>query len=503
MSREAIAWQAEDVGALRQLARDTAALGHCMEAERILAECIRIAPEDMAARFDLARVFLSQHKAAPMLPLMERLISSDPEHTGYLVASAAAHSLLGQSNAAIGILREIASRQKKNVHVWLNYGHVLRAAGRGREAECAYRRCLELNPGLAAAWLNLADIRTCRLTVEDIEIMEKHLGREDLGEESRIQFEFALGRAYEGKTEYCVSFGHYARGNALQRARVRYDREIFASLVTRLCSQYTRAFFGARVGWGSASQDPIFIVGVPRSGSTLVEQILASHSEVEGCGEIPDILGFAVELWARTRSEDASDYPEVVARLPPTEVCDFAARYLARSNLHRVTAKPRFVDKMLCNVAHVGFIGMMFPNARIVDVRRHPLACGTSCFKQLFPAGQKFTYGLEDFGCYYRDYVRLLRHFDAVLPGRIYRLSYERLVADPRAETKRLLQYCGLKFEEQCLRFYENSRVVHTISAEQVRMPIYLDGLMGWRKYEPWLSPLKEVLGGLVRDYLG
>jgi Sulfotransferase family len=264
---------------------------------------------------------------------------------------------------------------------------------------------------------------------------------------------------------------------------------------------YTERFFAERPGWGCARVDPIFIVGLPRSGSTLLEQVLASHSQVEGTRELPDLPAIAFELLSRPNPLRRWMYPEPVAALERQEADAFAARYLATTQAHRALGKPRFVDKMLGNFGHIGLIHLLFPKAAIIDARRHPLGCGFSCYKQLFARGLGYSYDLQEIGRYYRDYVALMEHFDAVLPGRVHRVYYEQLVADPQGELRRLLEYCALPFEAQCLQFHENPRIVQTISSEQVRRPIYTDSLDQWRHFEPWLGPLKAALGGLVDRY--
>ena len=264
---------------------------------------------------------------------------------------------------------------------------------------------------------------------------------------------------------------------------------------------YSERFFAERSGWGSARADPIFIVGLPRSGSTLLEQMLASHSQIEGTRELLDLPTLAFGLLSGVTSPTESSFPERVGALRSADIENLAMRYLGQVQAKRQLAKPRFIDKMLGNWCYLGLIHLLFPRAAIIDARRHPLGCCFSCYKQIFVRGQKFTYDLSELGQFYRDYVLLMEHFDATLPGRVHRVYYEQLVADPEGELRRLLDYCGLPFEEQCLRFYENRRMVHTISSEQVRRPIYADSVDQWRHYEPWLGPLKEALGELVEHY--
>lgn len=317
----------------------------------------------------------------------------------------------------------------------------------------------------------------------------------------RTHLEFALGKALEDEGEFEASFEHYARGNARYRTTTGYDPNAMTAIAQRSIAVFTERFFAERSGWGSGRADPIFIVGLPRSGSTLLEQILASHSSVEGTRELPDIPNLGRELTSRPNPAGYEAYPQPVAVLDRPQIDAFAARYLSQTQLHRPLGKPHFVDKMLSNFVHIGLIQLMFPNAAIIDMRRHPLGCGFSCYKQIFARGLGFTYDLSEIGRYYRDYALLMEHFDDVLPQRVHRVHYEQLVADPEGQIRRVLEYCRLPFETGCVRFYDNRRVVQTISSEQVRRPIYSEGVDQWRRYEPWLGPLKASLGDLVERY--
>jgi hypothetical protein len=328
--------------------------------------------------------------------------------------------------------------------------------------------------------------------------MRSQLARSDLSADDRLHLHFALGKALEDAEQFAASFAHYAEANRLRRATIAYDATATTEYVRRVCAIFTAEFVEARRGWGCEAGDPIFVVGLPRSGSTLVEQILASHSAVEGTMELPDVLELARSLARRPGPAGAPDYPDVLARLDAEELRALGEDYLRRTRLHRRSGTPRFIDKMPNNWMHVGLIHLMLPNARIIDVRRDPMGCCFSCFKQHFASGQDFAYDLRDLGRYYRDYVDLMAHFDEVLPGRIHRVDYGALVQDTDAEVRRLLDHCGLPFDEACLRFYENERAVRTPSSEQVRSPIFRDALEQWRHYEPWLGPLEEALGPLA-----
>jgi predicted Zn-dependent protease len=488
-----------DVFALRLLAELASAREDYGEAERLLAECLRLAPGFSRARLDLVQVLQRQLRGEPMLPLLERLLALEPHDSRYRTLQAAAYNLLGQNERATGIFESLLREDPGNALAWLHYGHTLRAAGRQPEAIAAYRRCTAVRPQFGNAWYALANLKTFRFSAGDVTAMQAGLAREELQHEDRVHLEFALGEACEAERDYSAAFAHYARGNELRRALVRYDRTEISRVVERSQALFTREFFAARAGWGSPSCAPIFIVGMPRAGSTLLEQILASHSQVEGTRELTDMLSIAIELGAgREEPGRSPEYPQSVARLGRGQLAALGERYLAQTRAHRPLGRAHFIDKMGSNFLNVPLIQLMLPNARIIDARRGALGCCFSNFKQHFQTGLWFTYSLEDLGYYYREYVRIMAHLDAVLPGRVYRVRYEHLVADLEGEVRRLLEHCGLPFEEQCLRFYETRRNVQTVSSEQVRQPLYREGLDQWRHFEPWLGPLREALGDLA-----
>jgi tetratricopeptide (TPR) repeat protein len=499
--RRHLAQAPRDVAALRMLAEIAAERESYLEAERLLGECLRIAPGYSHARFDLARLLFSQQKADPILPLLERLLALDPNDLRYRLLQASAYALLGQNDLSTRLLSALITEFPGDENLWLTRGHSLRTAGHLTEAIAAYRKSAELRPEFGEAWFSLANLKTVRFSADEIAAMRAQVARQDLKDSDRLQFEFALGKALEDEDDFADSFAHYARGNELRRAGILYDRDTNTRLVERTEQLYTKQFFAAREGFGCQARDPIFIVGLPRAGSTLLEQILASHSQVEGTRELPDILGFALELGARDVPGQPPAYPQSVARLSEAELTALGERYLAQTRPNRLLGRPRFIDKMPINSFHLGLIHLILPHARIIDARRSPMACCFANFKQHFQSGVWFSYSLEDLGRYYRDYVRVMNHFDAVLPGRVHRVCYEDLVADLEGEVRRLLDYCGLPFEEQCLRFHETRREVQTASSEQVRRPLYAESLEQWRNYEPWLDDLKRALGDVIEQY--
>jgi tetratricopeptide (TPR) repeat protein len=490
-----------DVAAIRMLAETGMRLGRYDDAENLLARCVQLAPGFTAARHNYATVLYRHNKPVEAIAELDRLLTDDPENPAYLNLKAAALGRIGEYDGAIEHYARVLRRHTGHPKTWMSYGHALKTVGRQADAIDAYRRALALQPGLGEVWWSLANLKTVSFTDADVLAMEMELRRAELGEEDRFHLEFALGKAEEDRGRFEASFDHYARGNALRREGLGYDADETALHVRRSRALFTTEFFAERAGQGCQAPDPIFIVGLPRSGSTLVEQILSSHSQVEGTQELPDIIAMARRLGGQARKASGGVYPDMLAGLGGDELKALGEEFLSRAQVHRKLGRPFFIDKMPNNWAHVGFIAMALPNAKIVDARRHPLGVGFSAFKQHFARGQGFTYDLTDLGRYYGDYVALIRHFDAILPGRIHRVIYERMVADPETETRALLDYCGLPFEDGCLRFYENDRAVRTASSEQVRRPIFTDAADHWRKYEPWLGPLKAALGPVLDAY--
>ena len=499
--RGRLAVEPQDVEALRLLAHVAGETLNFSDAERLLQECLRIEPGFARARFDLAASLNLQQKPAPALPLLERLLQHDPANFEYRSLLASTLTLLGDTHKAIEIQTALQAQAPQDAKGWLSLGHALRTDGRITEAIAAYRRAAAVRPGFGDAYFSLANLKTFRFTAEEIAAMRAQCARPDIGAEDRWHFEFALGKALEDAQDFAGSFAHYTQGNSLRRSYVGYDQPVISAQILRATQVFTPEFFAARRDWGAAARDPIFIVGLPRSGSTLLEQILASHSAVEGTRELPDVPAFANELGARKLRPGELGYPDSVALLTAAQALDYGERYLAQTRPYRFRGVAHFIDKMPNNFVNLGLIHLILPNARIIDARRHPLASGCAVFKQLFNQGFWYSYSQEEIGRYYRDYVAVMAHFDQVLPGRVLRVHYEKLVADPETEIRRLLDYCGLPFEDSCLRFHENRRVVQTASSEQVRRPIYTEGLDQWRNFEPWLGPLRAALGDVVDRY--
>jgi len=490
-----------DIAAIRMMAELAGRLGRYADSETLLRRALELAPGFTAARANLATVLYRQNRPADAIAILDALLDEQPENPSHQNLKAAALGRIGGFEEAIHIYRKVLARLPDQARIWMSYGHVLKTVGRLEEGIAAYRRAITLAPTLGEAWWSLANLKTVRLGAADVEAMSSALSAPGLSREDLFHLHFALGKAHDDSGASELAFNHYAEGNRLRRALIGYDPDETRRAVDRSIALFTPAFFAEREGWGCPAPDPIFILGMPRSGSTLLEQILASHGEVEGTMELPDIPALVKRLGARTRKSEESAYPETLATLGPDSLRALGEDYLERARIHRKTDKPFFIDKMPNNWAHVGLIRLILPNARIVDARRHPLDCGFSNFRQHYARGQGFSYALADMGLYYADYVRLMAHFDLVLPGRVHRVIHERLIDAPEREIRALLGALGLPFDPACLRSHENKRAVRTASSEQVRRPINRDGLGQWRAYERWLGPLKEALGPVLDAY--
>jgi tetratricopeptide (TPR) repeat protein len=430
-------------------------------------------------------------RPAEALELLDDIFAAEPEEIGHWNLKAATFGRLGDFDEAIRLYEDVLARAPNQPKVWLSYGHMLKTVGRQDEGIAAYRKGIALKPTLGEAWWSLANLKTVKFSEDDVAAMEQALQAPGLSDEDRFHLDFALGKAMHDAGRADEAFAHYSAANALRLKSQPYDPAKLTATVDRCIDKFTSDAFAQRQG-GCDSAEPIFIVGMPRAGSTLIEQILSSHSKVEGTSELADIPALA---------RKAGAYPGGALEVSPDKRRELGEEYLKRAGVQRRTGKPFFIDKLPNNWLFVPFIQLILPNARIIDARRHPLACCLSNFRQHFARGQPFTYDLTDVGRYYADYVRLMAHIDAVLPGRVHRVIYERMVDDTEAEVRKLLDYCGLDFEPQVLEFYKTDRPVRTASSEQVRQPIYRDATEEWRPYERHLSPLKEALGPVLEAY--
>jgi tetratricopeptide (TPR) repeat protein len=490
-----------DVPAIRMLAEVAVRCGRNDDATKLLHRCLELAPGFAAARYNYAVLLHRQNDSVKALVEIERLLAVDPRNPSYRNLCAVILSRIGEYERSSRIYAELLEQYPGNAKVWLSYGHVLKTEGRKRKCIDAYRRSTALDPDFGEAYWSLANFKTFRFTEADLLVMHAKLAQAPLDDENRLHFHFALGKAYEDAGDYAQSFEHYAKGNALNRAGSRYDAELNSMRCKRLKENFSREFFEQRAGFGCDAPDPIFIVGMPRSGSTLLEQILSSHPAVEGTTELPDVISMAKDLREQADTGEIAVYAEVLAGKSAAELRGLGEQYIESTRVHRKTDRPFFIDKMPNNFLHIGMIQLVLPKAKIIDARRHPLSCCFSNFKQHYARGQSFSYDLTDMGRFYRDYVELMAHFDQVLPGRVHRVTYERTVEDTEAVVRSLLEYCGLPFDPACLRFFENERPVRTASSEQVRQPIYREGIEQWRHYEEWLGPLKVALGPVLEVY--
>jgi tetratricopeptide (TPR) repeat protein len=470
-------------------------------AQELLERCLELAPSFDAARHNYAIVLNRQAKQKEALPQVQRLLAKEPRNPSYLNLKAAILANLGDSVDSIKVYETVLAEYPHQPKVWMSYGHALKTAGRLEDSVAAYRRAIGMEPKLGEAYWSLANLKTFRFSQSDAHAIRVALESADLTDDERLHFEFSLGKALEDEASYEQSFVHYAKGNALRKKLQVYSADQHTLYVGRCKAQYTSEFFSARESRGAQLGQPIFIVGLPRAGSTLLEQILASHSQVEGTMELPDIPQLARELAGTDELESEAPFFNAVAALDGAALRRLGEQYLSSTRIYRKTEAPFFIDKMPNNWLYVGLIHLILPNAKIIDARRHPLGCCFSAFKQNFARGQSFSYDLADLGRYYHDYVDLMAHIDSVLPGRMHRVFYESVIENTETEVRRLLEYCGLPFEDQCLRFYENERAVRTASSEQVRQPIFREGMDHWRHYEPWLGPLKQALGPVLDCY--
>ena len=416
---------------------------------------------------------------------------------GWIATAATAARLLRQDEALEAY--ETAARLKPHeVPIRTSIGHLLKTSGRRAESEAAYKAALTLDPACAEAWWSLADLKNYAFSDAEITEMQAVLAAHTRPRPGDAQIHFALGKAYEQRGDYDTSFGYYALGNAQRRREAPFDAPSFERRSAAIISFFNGAFFKRHARSSDATVTPIFIVGLPRAGSTLIEQILASHPQVEGTMELPNILNLVRDIDHQRPSRDG--YPTELAALEPEALTRLGERYLRETHVLR-TGKPYFIDKLPNNFSHVGLIKAILPHAIVIDARRHPLDCCLSTFKQHFAEGQTFSYDLTDLGRYYRCYLNLMAHWDAVLPGKVLRVQYEKLVNDPEAGIRRLLAHCGLPYDPACLSFHTTRRAVRTASAEQVRQPIYTSGLGYWRHFDAHLAPLKAALGDALERY--
>jgi tetratricopeptide (TPR) repeat protein len=492
------------VEAMRLLARIGVARDVLDDAEILLAAALEMAPDYPELRRDYACVLLDRHKHAEAIEQLDRLLKLDPHNPDYRVLRATATVGLGNHEAGIqgfaAVLADSRPNPRLAADLHLSIAHAHKTLGRRSEAIDSYRQAIAVRPNFGDAYWSLANLKTYTFSAAEIAQLEAAEADPAIDPLDRYHLCFALGKAYEDRADYARSFGFYERGNALKRAASRYRAELLEQNTERQKQVCTAEFFHARQGYGAVSREPIFILGLPRAGSTLLEQILASHSHVEGTQELANVPRMVLDLQGYDPDLNNPRYPGCLLQMSAQDFRALGDKYLTDTRIYR-TGKPRFIDKMPNNFRHIGLMHLMLPNAKIIDARREPMACCFGNLKQLYARGQEFAYSVDDIARYYRTYLELMAHWNDVLPGRVLRVHYEDVVADLEGGVRRLLEYCELPFEAACLEYHRTARSIRTASSEQVRQPIFREGLDQWRHFEPWLAPLREALGDALERY--
>jgi tetratricopeptide (TPR) repeat protein len=490
-----------DASALNLMAEIAAKRGDPARAQLLLARCLELAPDFALARFNHAFALHNLNRLPEALEQLDLLLVAKPRNFLALDLKSVVLALMGRHKDAVQCRAELIESYPGDPETWTRYASMLQSLGKREDSISAYGKAIALCPSSAAAWWGLANLKAYRFDDSEIAVMRAQLNRSDLSRQGRVYLHYALGNALGDRKEFGVSFENYARANALKRSSIEYDPDGVTKHVSRCKTVFTREFFLDRQTAGIRAPGPIFIIGMQRAGSTLVEQILASHSAIEATAELPHISLLAQHL--ETQVTPREGYPEGLAQIDAAKFGEFGASYLESTRFRRTPGCPFFIDKMPYNFLHLGLIHLILPSAKILDVRRHPMACCFSNFSMYFETGPLFAHRLGELGRAYSDYVEQLKHFDRVLPGRIHRVFYEDLVREPEREIRRLLEHLELPFEEACLRFHETERSMSSVSAEQVRQPISHEALEYWRNYEPWLGPLKSALGPVLDAYPG
>ncbi len=489
------------IEAMRLLADIGMRMGALDDAEFLLSSAARLKPENLRVRLDYIQTLRKRHKNQQALSEAEALLEDFPGNAQARSLYAVELMQVGEYERAIQLFDEVLAEIPGDPMTLTSRGHALKTRGDQQEAIKSYQSAIESLAHYGEAWYSLANLKTYTFSDEEMALMRQLLEEnQSLSAMQRVHLAFALGKAWEDREEYEQSFHYYAQGNRLKKNQSRYSADSIHREFVQQIEICTPELLQKYAGAGFPAEDPIFIVGLPRAGSTLLEQILSSHSLVDGTLELPNVPSLAHRLRRGERLTGDSHYPGVLAELTPEDYREFGEAYIRDTRIHRQGAS-FFIDKMPNNFRHIGLIKLMLPNAKIIDARRHPLGCCFSGFKQLFAEGQEFSYDLMDIGCYYKDYVALMDHWYDLFPDQILHVQYEELVDDFEAQVRRLLDYCNLPFEEACLNFYKTERAVRTASSEQVRQPINRQGVDQWLNFEPWLGPLKEALGPSLEHF--
>ena len=482
----------KNVEGMRLLAKIGIELGILDDAEFLLESAAAFEPENIQLRLDYTDVLRRRQKFDKAREQAEALHQRDPENPLFQSQLAIESMQTGDYERAFELFDAVLAKLPRDPATLTSKGHALKTLGQSSEAIDSYRAAIAAKPDHGDAHYALANLKTYRFEDAEIDAMRAQSERADLAFMDRVHLSFALGKALEDRGDYEASFKHYDEGNALKRAQTRYSADAMTRELAAQKEACTADLFAKHAGSGHHAPDPIFILGLPRAGSTLLEQILASHSQIDGTLELPNILALAHRL--RGKRAGQSRYPQVLHDLEADQLAKFGEQFIADTRIHRQGA-PFFIDKMPNNFRHIGLIHLILPNAKIIDARRAPMDCCFSGFKQLFAEGQEFTYGLHEVGRYYADYIDLMDHWDTVLPGKVLRVQHEDVLDDLEGQTHRMLEFIGVPFEQACLDFHKTDRAVRTASSEQVRQPINRKGQGAWKPFEPWLGPLKEALG--------
>jgi len=483
-----------NIEGMRLLAEIGKRFGVLEDADFLLETALELDPDNIQLRLDFIDVLRKRQKFEAALAQAKTLYDREPDNALFQSHLAIESMQTGDFDKALALFETILHALPEDAATLTSRGHALKTLGKQDEAVASYQSAARIRPDQGDAWYALANLKTYKFSDDELARMRSQETAPDLGFQDRVYLCFALGKAFEDRKDYAAAFEYYERGNDLKRAQTRYKSDQMEDELAAQASICTTDLFEKQAGKGCEAPDPIFIVGLPRAGSTLIEQILASHSQVDGTLELPNILALSHRLRGRKRVSDRTFYPRVLHDLDAGKLRALGEDYIENTRIHRQGA-PFFTDKMPNNFRHIGLIKLILPNAKIIDARRGAMACCFSGFKQLFAEGQEFTYGLEEIGRYYKAYVRLMDHWDMVLPGQILRVHHEDVVEDVEAQVRRILEFCGLPFEQACIDFHQTKRAVRTASSEQVRQPIYRQGVAQWRHFEPWLEPLKQALG--------
>lgn len=490
------------VAGMRLLADIGSRLGVLDDAEFLLESAVAFEPNNAGARMEYIQVLRKKQKFAEALNQASQLLASQPENPQYQSLFAIESMQTGDYQTALETFDQVLATVPDDPITLTSRGHAQKTVGQTEEAIASYGQAIRSQPAHGEAWYSLANLKTYRFADEQVSAMQVEINNPNLGYMDRVYLGFALGKAFEDRGDYASAFQHYESGNQLKKAQSRYSADQMTADLQAQIRVCTEALMARRAQSGCVAGDPIFVLGLPRAGSTLLEQILASHSQVEGTLELPNILALSQKLRRGGVGSDAAAYPDVLEQLSDDELRAFGEQYIDDTQVHR-HGTPYFIDKMPNNFRHIGLIKLILPNAKIIDARRHPMSCCFSGYKQLFAEGQEFSYSLADIGQYYRDYIELMSHWDHVLPGEILTVHHEAVVDDLEGQVRRLLDFCGLPFEQSCVDYHKTERSVRTPSSEQVRQPIFRDSIDAWQNFDPWLKPLKSALGPELLEQYG